>query len=1211
MGRLRTFFVGLCLLPVYIASAAVSINEVMPCNISSYMDESLYNFSGYVEFYNSGSSAVNLNGYKIVHNKCTSKNVYKLKWTWNITTSVSVPAGGYKLVFFDGASTTAGHAPYKLDSDGGELFLYDASGNSVSSLRYPAMTAHVSYGNGGYMEPSPLAENTETFLNLTSKRCAQPTFSGATPGVQTASSSLTLSSATSGATIYYTTDGTEPLKGSSSAKVYSSAIKLSSNMVIRAKAYADGYLSSAITTGSFIFMDDAHKSCNGFTVPIVSLVVDEKWLTDDTYGIAVKGTNGAPIKNSCLGTGNANFMQDWDRPVNFEYIVDGKQVVTHEAEIGVMGGCSRGYDVKSFKVKAGKKTGSSNSNLGYDFFQDKVGNKYKSVHIRNGGNAYDEYNVRCRDGYMVSLAKMMDIDYQAYEPVAYYINGEYKGLMGLRERTNGDFVEANYGLDDENIDVIKITNGGVHATSGDSLTYDEMVSVLENGNPTSGDYYTNACKYIDMNEYIDYLVFEHFIVNTDWPANNCKLWREKDNGRFRWIVYDTDFGLGLYGAYATNYCDVTLNSIEWTMGEGSKINWANGNKSGSTYVSNDASQWKVTIFKHLMQNEVFKEKFLNRNLIHLGTTFTNDRVQAVWDSLAAKVQDEHCAAFDGLSLTSLDNAKSMVQFAKNRPTYMYSYLKSYYGLGSLVDLSFSSDAPNTHFMMNDELVNASSFSGKYFTGKTLKLEAIAPAGYEFDYWEAGDGSVAEQKLTETSTWKYYYADGGLTGTSWTESGYNDAKWSTGYGKMGYATDNTSYNTVLDYGSDKSNKYITAYFRNKFTLSNPYEIEYLNVNLVYDDAYVLYLNGHEVKRDNIEGDVEYSTLATDYKNDETTSFQLLLSDIKEYLKTGENTIAVEIHQNVVTSSDLTFQLTLTANYAGGTVTDVLREPILVTSLTSAQNIVAHFTKSTDCPTLPLLISEVASTNNSETDVVDEYGNHPDWFEIYNNGSDTINLAGLYITDNSAKPTKSMIPYGYNETKLAPGAHFVVWADGNSFRGVHHANFKLANTKSESETGSTFGVYMYSGCNTSSTIDEVEYTTMDQNTSYGRVDDNSDNWTTYITSCDGTSSTLILKPTPGRANGSVSETCGSSVDTDYPESVADVAVYPNPVEDILEIQVENASHVSVQLYDQLGKVVLQKSADGSSVSLDLSACRSGAYTLRVLADNLTHRQLILKR
>lgn len=1208
MGKLRRIlWVGAFSIAAQFGYSAVSINEVMPCNISTYMDETnTYNFLGYVEFYNSGSSSVDLNGYKLVHEKRTSKGVYSPKWTWTITESIVVPANGYKLIFFD-ESTISGHSPYKLDSDGGNLFLYNATDTQVSTLTFPPMQVHVAYGPGGYMEPTPLAKNSVGFANLTDKRVAKPTFSGVTPGLVSASGSLTISTTTAGATIYYTTDGTEP---NTSSTKYTSAIKLSSNKVIRAKAYADGYLSSEITTGSFIFSDTKHSSCNGFTLPIISLAMDDKWMNDDTYGICVKGTNGAAITSSCLGTGTANFMQDWKRPVSFEYIVDGAQVISHEAEVAVMGGCSRGYDVKSFKLKAGKKLGSGNEVLNYTFFADKANNECKSIHIRNGGNAFDPQWVRCRDGYMTSLAKMMAVDYQAYQPVAYYINGEYKGLMGLRERSNVDFVEANYGIDEENLDVLKLTNvNKVEATSGDASVYNAMISFCESASPSAANYYETMASYIDMNEYIDYNIYEHFIVNTDWPGNNCKLWREKDNGRFRWIIFDSDFGLGLYDSYASNYCDVTMNSIEWCTGTGSKVNWANGTKSGTSYVFDSESAWKTTLFKHLMQNEVFKEKFLNRNLIHLGTTFTNDRVQAVWDSVLALVKDEYCASFDyNNDLSSLSKANSMIEFAKNRPSYMYSYLQSYYGLGDLIALDFSANVEGVHFMMNDELVNASSFSGKYFSGKQLKLEAIAPVGYKFSHWDLGDGTVSTSLLSGTSLWKYYYPATGFSNTNWAATSFDEEKWSEGYGKFGYASSNTSYNTVLDYGSDNSNKPITAYFRNTFNLSSLSGLQYLNFNIIYDDAFIIYINGKEVKRANISGDAVYSTLADDYKNDEELSFKLTASELSEVLVSGINTIAVEIHQNSASSSDLTFKMTASAAYEGGTV-EGLTEPILITTLTEDKTIKANFEKLTSCPTIDLLISEVGPSNDSTTSIVDEYGKHPDWFEIYNNGKDTINLAGLYLTDNQAKPMKSQIPYGYNETKLAPGAHFVLWADNKPYRGFNHVDFKLSNSVEEST------IYIYNGCDLDNYVDVAIYSPLGQNESYGREDDNSDTWVVYKPACDSTTNEeVIYLPTPGEANGSLSLKCTKESSTDEVLSVVDerfVQFYPNPVEDVLNVIVgdgENRSLVSV--FDHLGRKWTQATMNGN-FTINVESWPSGVYNLNVVVEGVGYNRLFIKK
>lgn len=1206
MGKTRRFILGLLFLVAWNASAEISINEVMPCNISSYMDSaSTYNFPGYVEFYNSGSSSVDLKGYKIVHEKLTGKSEYKLKWEWIITDSNVIPAKEYQLIFFDEV-LQAGHSKYKLDSDGGRLYLYDASKKLVSQLTYPAMYTHISYGPDGYMEPSPKKEN-KTAVSSLSLRCAEPKFSGATPGVQNGNISVSISSSTPNTKIYYTIDGTEPNKNSLK---YTSALTITSNTVIRARAYAEGYLPSSILTGSFLFLDSKHNDCGGsFTVPIVSLVVDEDYFYDNKVGICVKGTNGAPITTSCLGSGKANFMQDWKRPINFEYIVNGKQVLTHEAEAAVIGGCSRGYDVKSLKIKAGKKMGSGKDVLNYKFFADKPNNKYTSVHLRNGGNAYDPQWVRCRDGYMQSLGKVMNLDYQAYQPVAYFINGEYIGLMGLRERTNGDYVEANYGLDDENMDLIKLTNTqGVEATTGDADAYHQMVSFLENNDPKSNTYYEQAAKYIDMDEYIDYQIFEQFIVNTDWPGNNCKLWREKENGRFRWIVFDTDFGLGLYGSGATNYCDVSLNSLEWCTGEGSKINWSNGTKNGSTYKYDEEAAWKTTIFRHLMQNDVFKEKFLNRNLIHLGTTFTCKRVQDVWDSIVTVVKKEYCASFrENNNLSELSHAKSMIQFAVDRPTYVYKYLKDYYDLGSEISLDFSANISGVHFIMNDELVNMPAFSGRYFAGKQLKLEAIAPLGYQFSYWKMGEGSSSEKLLNSNSVWKYYYEKDGMSNTNWTKSSFDDSNWEEGFGKFGYASSLSDYNTVLDYGEDPENKYITGYFRNQFNLGNPSTIKNLSFTITYDDAFVLYINGTEVKRDNIEGTVTGNTPATTYKNDEEMTFKIdKSSELFNLLVQGTNTIAVEVHQDKGSSSDLTFKLNMTVNYEGGASSNMLTNPILVTTLSENKTITAVFEKiSSTCPDIPLLISEIAPSNDSASKITDEYGNHPDWFEIYNNGTDTFNIAGLYLTDNPDKPFKSQIPYGYEETKLAPGGHFVFWADNKPFRGLHHVDFKLSNTNDESF------IYLYRACDEYNPVDIVAYSPIEQNASLGRVEDSSSEWKVYYNTCQN-GELKLYSPTPGERNGSIYEYCKQQEFVNTHDVLSsDVMIYPNPVIDQLNIEVKDAQNIRVIVYDELGKIRLSKEATQSLITLDVQSLHKGVYSMQIITDNNSSYHQFLKK
>ena len=142
---------------------------------------------------------------------------------------------------------------------------------------------------------------------------------------------------------------------------------------------------------------------------------------------------------------------------------------------------------------------------------------------------------------MQTFAEGMNIDYQAGQPVAYYINGEYQGLMSLNERTNADYITANYGYTDEEIDLISVSDVmGIRASKGDLSAYNELVEYLTTFEDDSLSYkddsllYEGACKRMDMDEYIDYQIFQQFIVNTDWPGNNTKIWREKKKGKAKY-----------------------------------------------------------------------------------------------------------------------------------------------------------------------------------------------------------------------------------------------------------------------------------------------------------------------------------------------------------------------------------------------------------------------------------------------------------------------------------------------------------------------------------------------------------------------------------------------------------------------------------------------------------------------------------------------------
>jgi len=168
-------------------------------------------------------------------------------------------------------------------------------------------------------------------------------------------------------------------------------------------------------------------------------------------------------------------------------------------------------------------------------------------------------------------------------------------------------------------------------------------------------------------------------------------------------------------------------------------------------------------------------------------------------------------------------------------------------------------------------------------------------------------SLVDELITANSTWKYL-DDGSDQGTTWKDTGFNDTSWSTGTAKFGYGGDGET--TTVQYGPDASNKYRTTYFRKEFTVVDHTQYGSIELSALRDDGMIVYLNGTKIWSDNMPATVDYQTLA----NIGLGSFQETLwinKTIGNNLVTGTNVVAVEIHNASTSSSDLGFDLTLTA------------------------------------------------------------------------------------------------------------------------------------------------------------------------------------------------------------------------------------------------------------------------------------------------------------
>jgi hypothetical protein len=231
--------------------------------------------------------------------------------------------------------------------------------------------------------------------------------------------------------------------------------------------------------------------------------------------------------------------------------------------------------------------------------------------------------------------------------------------------------------------------------------------------------------------------------------------------------------------------------------------------------------------------------------------------------------------------------------------------------------------PQTFTMAVGSFIN-----GNNIIAVEIHQNAVNSSDISFDMTLSGNPVTASTVLIPfNSSWKYL-DNGTNQGTAWKVSGFSDATWATGNAQLGYGDGDEA--TVVSYGSNASNKYITTYFRKTITVSDISQFTGYTLSLKRDDGAVVYLNGTEVFRTNMPtGIISYTTRATAAASDDGNTAQVKTLTSSQ-INQGTNAIAVEMHQNVNTNVDLSFDLELkatTSGGGGGTTAALIRGPYL--------------------------------------------------------------------------------------------------------------------------------------------------------------------------------------------------------------------------------------------------------------------------------------------
>ena len=782
-------------------SQNVVINEIVTSNSTINTDED-GTYQDWVELYNNGPVAINLDGYGLTDNT----DLYK--WVFP---AVTINPGQFLLVYCsDKNRTIVGqplHTNWKISSDGETISLTAPGNIPVDVIPATVITQNNSYGrfpDGSaafefFNAPTPGATNVSTTIPV-----LNPPIISQASGFYTSAFNLTIT-ADPGATILYTLDGSEPDPNNLAGTTYSykttypenpgdpygpllnhtyqtlqytgtpiaisdrtsqpnkltgisstyelnpdyfPAYNVYKGNIVRVRTTKPGFDPSPVITRNY-FISPAG---NGrFTLPVISLSISEDKLFDYENGIYVAGklfddyrsSNPSDVPDYPIG----NYTQKgsaFERRANLSYFVNGQEMLNQDVGIRVQGNYSRIYPSKSMNVYSSASY--DNDFLDYKFFADRPSTSFKRVVFKNGGS--DFFNSFIKDALCAELMENLNTITEASQPAVTFLNGEYWGMLTIREKYDDKFFNRAFGIPESEIELLE--NDGLQIEEGDNPHYLAMVDYFQNNSLVPQANFDYLKTQMDMDSFSDYFISNIYLNNTDWPGNNIVFWRRNtpynpnaaygNDGRWRWAAHD------MTATFANpNHNNLAVATSATGTG------WPN-------------PQWSTFQLRKLLENPTFKNDFISRFADLMNTTYLSSRVVAMVNELKAEIEPE--------MLEQMPRWKSPVDlgdwnyflnlektFANNRPAAQRGHIRTQFGIANNINatLNVSNEAHGYVKINTIEIkegtdgiaANPYPWTGIYFSDIPVKLKAIAKPGYAFSHW-TGSSTSTDAEITITT-----------------------------------------------------------------------------------------------------------------------------------------------------------------------------------------------------------------------------------------------------------------------------------------------------------------------------------------------------------------------------------------------------------------------------------------------------------------------------
>lgn len=556
--------------------------------------------------------------------------------------------------------------------------------------------------------------------------------------------------------IYYTLDGASP--DSAKGVLYTREIKLTSTSTDEQMSYVvkacgkkeDGSFTDVYTHSYFIGSEINER----FDVLVFSLSTDPYNLYDYDYGIFV----GGRLRDEYIAeTGDkdpdppapANYNlrgRESERPVFVEvFDQNGNLLISQNAGMRTFGGWSRAMDQRSIKLYARSEYDPVNNHFDYSFFPDNrtyagfLITKYKRLVLRN--NANDSPFAFLRDESILSMAELTNLqDVSDTRPAAVFLNGEYYGFVWVHEVYDEDYLDDKNGIKDGKWAILEGSESNKSEEPEDPLNlvavadYNEVYSFC-NLDLTDDKTFDEFLERVDIDNFLTYYAVQIYVANGDWPRNNYKVYRyfgddadssiggSTKDGKWRWLIYDTDFGLGLYDCKPS---EPSLGILLGSHGED----------------SNMASPLLAAV----LQRQDMKERFVSIMCDLMNHQFSPRNITiSVREKEALRMQElEFDFKHGGFQLknswSSMEFVSGQVNqiiiFGVERPAEMKKQILNYLGIADSGYTVYVNQCETADIMINSCLLNEDSqdFKGFYYNINTVTVSAQPVFGYRFSHW---------------------------------------------------------------------------------------------------------------------------------------------------------------------------------------------------------------------------------------------------------------------------------------------------------------------------------------------------------------------------------------------------------------------------------------------------------------------------------------------